>query len=105
MKKTQKFFKGDLVMVGEMPKSMEHFTHNCKAIVIHSGEEYNDRIGSDQYCLYILKKGRTGESCWYNEDQLTLIEPNRFDMLPKSHVHRRVYEAKKEREQYVYRWI
>jgi hypothetical protein len=105
MKKTQKFFKGDLVMVGEMPNSMSHFPHSCEAIVIRSGEEYNDHIGSDRYTLYILKKGHRGEHSWYNEDQLTLIESNQFDLLPKSHVDRRVYEAKIDRDQYVYRWM
>ena len=94
---TQKFFKGDLVQVGEMPKSMSHFEGNCQAIVMGTyAEQYGrDERGEHQYTLFILK--RKGESSWYDESQLTLIEPDRFDLLPKSHYVRKVWEAKKAR--------
>jgi hypothetical protein len=95
---TQKFFKGDLVWVGDMPMSMSHFSNNCKAIVIHSGKEAYDSSSAKDYSLYILKKGETGECSWYHENQLTLIEPDRLDLLPKSNLHRQVYEAKKKRD-------
>ena len=39
----QKFFKGDLVQVGEMPKYMDHFQGNCKAIVLYT---YAEAYGS-----------------------------------------------------------
>lgn len=95
---TQKFFKGDLVQVGEMPKYMSHFTGNCQAIVMGTYEEQfgGECQGEHQYTLFILKK--EGTSSWYEENQLTLIEPNRFDLLPKSHSARRVWEAKKARD-------
>lgn len=94
----QKFFKGDLVQVGEMPEYMSHFMGNCKAIVIHT---YNEVHGGGarfdkQYCLHLLPRG--GESSWYEESQLTLIEPDRLDLLPKGNVHRKAYEAKQQRD-------
>ena len=96
----QKFFKGDLVQVGEMPIYMRHFTSNCKAIVIGPyAEQYggNGASSHQQYTLHLLPK--EGESSWYEEDQLTLIEPERFDLLPKSNVHRKVWEANKARNE------
>lgn len=98
---TQKFFKGDLVQLGEMPLSMRHFDGNCKAIVIASYTEQYGRSGakSDKdYTLFILKRGGRGEESWYHEEQMTLIEPDRFDLLPSTNVHRKVWEAKKERD-------
>ena len=97
---TQKFFKGDLVQVGEMPIYMSHFDGNCKAIVLYTYEEQYGRSGAQsdkEYSLFILKKGDQGEVSWYHENQLTLIEPERFDLLPKSNVHRKVWEAKTAR--------
>ena len=98
----QKFFKGDLVQVGEMPIYMRHFTGNCEAIVLYTYEEQYGRSGATsnkEYSLFILKKGDQGEVSWYHEDQLTLIEPERFDLLPKSNVHRKAWEASKERNE------
>lgn len=99
---TQKFFKGDLVQLGEMPVYMSHFDGNCKAIVIASYSEQYGRSGANpdkNYTLFILKRGGRGEESWYHEEQMTLIEPDRFDLLPKTNVHRKVWEAKKERDQ------
>lgn len=96
---TQKFFKGDLVQVGEMPEYMSHFTGNCKAIVLYTYKEhYGDGIrrGDKQFCLYLLPN--KGASAWYEEDQLTLIEPDRLDLLPKSNVHRAAWDAKQQRD-------
>lgn len=98
---TQKFFKGDLVQVGEMPINMSHFDGNCKAIVIATYTEQHGRSGADpdkEYTLFILKKGGRGEVSWYHEHQLTLIEPDRFDLLPAGNTHRKVWEAKKQRK-------
>lgn len=94
---TQKYFKGDLVQVGEMPSYMDHFDGNCKAIVLYTyAEAYGGGAREEkQYCLHILRRG---EVSWYEEGQLTLIEPDRFDLLPKRSVHRKVWEAKKARE-------
>jgi hypothetical protein len=96
---TQKFFKGDLVRVGNMPAHMAHFTGNCDAIVIGT---YAERYGggareSTRYILHILKRGEKGEVSWYDEDQLTFIGADRFDLLPAGNVHRKVWEAKQQR--------
>lgn len=84
-----------------MSRSMSHFAGDCKAIVIATYAEQYGHGGGDihrQYTLHILKRGHNGQSSWYAEDQLTLIEPDRFDLLPKSDIHRKVWEAKKARE-------
>lgn len=93
---TQKFFRGDLVQIGEMPPYMFHFTGNCKAIVIAT---YAEQFGKSmphhdkEYTLFLLGHEHKWQSSWYEENQLTLIEPNRFDLLPKSNVHRKAWEA------------
>jgi hypothetical protein len=98
MNMTQKFFKGDLVQVGEMPVYMSHFTGNCQAIVIGSYTEQcsKSKDSDKQYTLHLLSNGR--ESSWYEEGQLTFIEPDRFDLLPKGNVHRKVWESKTARD-------
>ena len=95
---TQKFFKGDLVEVGNMPPNMRHFMGNCKAIVLYT---YAERCGPGKnseksYCLHIIKD--RNDHAWYYEDQLTLVEPERFDLLPKSHIDRKVWDAIQERK-------
>ena len=94
---TQKFFKGDLVQVGEMPVYMSHFTGNCQAIVIGSYTEQcsKSKDSDKQYTLHLLNGHETS---WYEENQLTLIEPDRLDLLPKRNVHRIVWEAKTARD-------
>jgi hypothetical protein len=97
---TQKFFKGDLVQLGEMPLSMRYFFGNSKAIVIASYSELHGRSGAGadkSYTLFILDVRK--EVSWYLENQMTLIEPDRFDLLPKTNVHRKVWEAKRKRDQ------
>ena len=96
---TQKFFAGDLVNVGEMPTFMRHFAGNCKAIVLYT---YAEKYGGDArdekyYCLFVLKKGERGEVAWYMEDQMTFVESDRFDLLPKTNVYRKTWESKKAR--------
>lgn len=94
----QKYFKGDLVQIGPMPFSMKHFRGNCKAIVLYTYKEaHGGQARHEQdYALYVLPRG--GTSAWYLEEQLTLIEPNRFDLLPKGHTDRLVWEAKQQRD-------
>lgn len=97
----QKFFKGDLVWVGDMPHSMKHFSNNCEAIVLETYSEMDGKITKmhdKEYTLYILGSDWSGESSWYEEDQLTLIEPNRLDCLPKTSIHRKIAEAKAARD-------
>ena len=95
----QKYFKGDLVQIGEMPEYMSHFPANCKAIVLYTYKEQygGGRREERQYGVYLLPN--RGETSWYEEDQLTFIEADRFDLLPKSHTDRKVWEAKLARGQ------
>ena len=78
----QKFHKGDLIKVAkDLGESMSHFTNDCDAIVMGS---YYDLCGGDresknhQYQIHIKDRGRVS---WYYENQLTLIEANRLDLL------------------------
>lgn len=78
----QKFKKGDLVRVAKnLGPFMSHFTSDCDAIVLGS---YKDQYGGSDledtidYTIYTKKDG---ESSWYEENQLTLIEHNRIDLL------------------------
>ena len=77
----QKFKKGDHVMIAkDLGSSMSHFTNNTEAIVIYS---YDDEYGggnTKDYGIYIKGKG---QAAWYREEQLTLIEKNRIDLLKK----------------------
>ena len=99
---TQKFFKGDLVQIGDMPPMMRHFESNCRAIVLYTYAEKYGRSGANSdkdYSLFLLENG--GAVSWYHEDQLTLIAPDKFDLLPEGNVHRAVWEAKQQREEKV----
>ena len=96
---SQKFFKGDLVKIADdLGRSMSHFPQGCEAVVIATYAEQYGGGGNDKYTLHVLKKGEGGENSWYYENQLTLIEPKRFDKLPKSSIHRKVWEAQQERD-------
>ena len=89
-------------MASMLPVYMKHFDGNCTAIVIYTYTEKYGRSGADpdkEYSLFILKKGN--EVSWYHEDQLTLIEQDRFDLLPANNVHRKVWEAKQNRKETV----
>lgn len=88
----QKFNKGDLVKVAkDLGQCMSHFTNDCEAIVMYS---YNDKYGggnTKSYGIYIKGEGQTA---WYEEPQLELIEAGRIDLLDKWEA-----EAKKEAEE------
>lgn len=75
----QKYKKGDHVQIAkDLGQSMSHFKNDCEAIVIGS---YDDQYGggnTDSYTIHI--KG-AGETSWYYESQLELIEANRLDLL------------------------
>lgn len=96
---TQRFFAGDRVRITkDMPMSMEHFSCDQEAIVLYS---YSDRYGrgcardDTQICLYLLKDKY--ECAWYDDDQLTLIDEDRFDLLPVDNTQRRNWAAKAKR--------
>ena len=74
----QKFHKGDLVQIGAMPDYMRHFQGNCRAIVIGS---YADQYGGNDHDSYTLFIEGQGETSWYEENQLTLIEADRLGLL------------------------
>ena len=96
--KKQKFFRGDLVQIADdLGRSMRHFEKGCQAIVIGSYAELcSDKESVDDLCLYILPA--EGEISWYHSHHLTLIEPNRYDLLPKSNRIRLNWEAQQARD-------
>lgn len=79
---TQRFYRGHRVRIGAMPEHMSHFPSDCDAIVEYSyAEKYGGREprNSRQYGLLLLDaKGWPYNSVsWYDEDQLTLLDPDR----------------------------
>lgn len=75
----QKFHKGDWVRVNkDLGSCMKHFQSDCEAIVIGS---YADQYGGEDYHSLTLFIKDGGQVSWYSADQITLIEPNRLDML------------------------
>ena len=77
----QKFQKGDLVHVAaNLGSAMSHFTADIDGIIIGSYADQYGGSGTDSYTLHL--KGR-GECSWYWENQLTLIEADRLDLLDK----------------------
>jgi hypothetical protein len=99
MSAEQKFFLGDRVRIAaDLGSTMSHFDKDCEAIVMYSyAEQYGgSNKDLDRFSLFILPNG--GSASWYYADQLTLIEPDRLDMLPKNHIVRKNYEAKWRRD-------
>jgi hypothetical protein len=96
--KKQKFFRGDLVQIADdLGAFMRHFDKGCQAIVMGTYAELcSDDNDVDSYQLYILPN--RGECSWYYTRQLTLIEPNRYDLLPKNNRTRLNWEAQQERD-------
>jgi hypothetical protein len=96
--KEQKFFRGDLVQIADdLGASMRHFDKGCQAIVIGTYAEIcSDDNDVDNYKLYILPS--RGSVAWYHTHQLTLIEPNRYDLLPKNDRTRLNWEAQQARD-------
>ena len=96
----QKFFKNDLVYIGDLPIYQSHFSNNCQAIVkgtyaelcgLEENEE-NHKI----YALYILPEGCF--SAWYDENNLTFIASDQLLLLPKGNFEREIFEAKQSRD-------
>ena len=104
---SQKFFLGDRVRIAkDLGASMSHFQKDCEAIVMYSYAEQYDSSSAknaDQFSLYILPN--RGETSWYYANQLELIEPDRLDLLPKSHIARKNLEAKQARDQDLVVWL
>jgi hypothetical protein len=94
----QKFFHGDLVHVKPHP-AMRSDPQGCKAIVLHSyAERYSGQYkDTTDLALYLLGN-QSGFSAWHDENLLTLIEPNRLDMLPDNDIFRKNHDAKQARD-------
>lgn len=98
--KIQKFFNGDLVQIGNIPFYMGHFENNCQAIVIGTYCElcdYDNENSLKKYAVYVLPEGNY--EAWYDEAQLAFIAPDQFLLLPIDHYARKVFEAKRKRDQ------
>lgn len=75
----QKFNKGDHVQVAkDLGSSMSHFPSGCEAIVIGS---YADQHGGNDTKSYTIHIKGSGQTSWYYENQLELIEVDRIDLL------------------------
>jgi hypothetical protein len=74
-----KFRRGDLVKIAnEMPEYMKHFPKDAVVIVVDS---YATQYGSGSTGHYQVCFPCGGTTSWYNEDQLTLLERCRCDLL------------------------
>jgi hypothetical protein len=79
MSEAQKFHNGDWVRVAkDLGPEMSHFPSDCEAIVVGS---YADQYGGSNGTSYTLRLKDGGETSWYYESQLTLIEAGRIDKL------------------------
>lgn len=82
MNTNQQLHKHDLVRIADpLPSSMSHFHGAGKlAIVMYSYEEKYGGRGGGSAPVYCLLHDGGGESCWYDEHLLTLVERNRPDL-------------------------
>jgi hypothetical protein len=79
---SQKFHKGDLVRVADdLGPMMSHFTAGIDAIVIGSYKDQYSGSGGHNEKEYTLHLKGQGECSWYWENQLTLLEKGRTDLL------------------------
>jgi hypothetical protein len=74
----QKFNRGDLVYINSSSK--DGFTGlkgDCEGIIEYS---YADKHGGSdkRYCVFIRGQGKIA---WYDEERLTFVESERFDLL------------------------
>ena len=77
----QKYNHGDLVhIVKDLGSYKTHFQSDKDAIIIASYAQQFGGYDDRSYTIYIENYGETS---WYEEDQLILIEKNRCDILEK----------------------
>lgn len=70
--KPQKFHRGDHIRIADdLGSAMRHFPSGLRGFVMGS---YRDQYGNGERNLYTVDVEKHGETSWYNEDQLTLIE-------------------------------
>ena len=91
-KPKQKYHLGDLVHINPVLQiGKSHFTKDIDGIVIGS---YADRFGyggTGSYQSYTVHLKGRGQVSWYDDDDMTLVERNRADIL-------QVWEAEEEAE-------
>jgi len=78
----QKFWRGVRVKIADkLHDSMSHFPSGMEAIVEGSYSDLchgHNGYGDKQYSLVLLREGKPyNTSAWYDESQLTLINPDR----------------------------
>lgn len=79
MTEEQKFKKGDLVHIAkDLGQGMGHFESDCDVIVAYSYKEQYGHGSPNSYGLFFRGQGTVS---WYYDNQLTLIEANRLDLL------------------------
>jgi|688.fasta_scaffold728099_2 hypothetical protein len=91
----QKFFHGDLVVIDGLGSRR----NRGNAIVLSScAEESHDhgRVAQKNFNVYLLNEDNT--LAWIHEDEMTLVEPDRLDLIPETNFLRRVMDAKKARD-------
>jgi len=77
----QKFHRYDHVQLAkDLGESMSHFKKDTDAIVLGSYRDHYGHGATDNYVLYV---NGCGESSWYKECQLTLIDKNGKELLQK----------------------
>jgi hypothetical protein len=79
----QKFHMGDLVHIAQdLGPMMTHFVSDQDAIVLGSyADQYGDPRSVQGEPVYTLFLKDRGETSWYYESQLHLLENNRRDLL------------------------
>ena len=93
--KVQKFFKGDLVRIGKLSEYKSHYPQDCEMVVNEHCIGFGGDKNVDQYSMFFPKD--IGYTLWYNEDDLTFIREDAYDLLPAYSYDRKVFEAKKSR--------
>lgn len=67
----QKFLRGDLVWIGDMPDTMRHFDGNCNAIIVGSYEDLHFESAGSEIKYAVRRLPSKGFSAWYPESLLT----------------------------------
>lgn len=76
-----RFHPGDFVRIAKNLGVAARYLHtNAEAIVEYS---YAGKYGGNEDNSYSLFIKGVGRSSWYDANHLTLIEPNRFDLIEK----------------------
>ena len=77
----QKFNKGDVVKIGDLPMSMSHFPSGILAMIEGSYHDIYHRGAKDDYALVLLENMKEGiwretsgtRISWYPESALSLV--------------------------------